>query len=317
LIAKATTVPETIKDDKTEDRFRFPNLRWISDSELAKNENAVMKRLQQYLIFLEKIIKKNHTRNKMLKFDVKIKQRRITMAERDVREREVTIQKLKTLLDENNKEPKDKNKAESDRENNTGINPPELMYEHKDMTSYNGDWESIKLDWLKLKRIRALELENKRTATSSPHPSPEFLLKNIPQSLQTIEKQHKDNKMLKFYLKIKERRMTIAELAARERVVTIEKLKTQIDENNKDPKDKNKTESEGENNTRIIPPELMYEYKDKNQTEEMEITPSTSSPRPSSEFLPKNIPQSLQSENHLSRYNGTQPLTTSSTPGKQ
>ena len=91
----------------------------------------------------------------------------------------------------------------------------------------------------------------------------EKIQRHIYVSKQTIDKLKKENKILKFEVRIKEKRMAIAEQALREKFVTIEILKTQLREKNEEHK-KDKAESNQENSPRGIPPELKYDERDTN-----------------------------------------------------
>ena len=145
LVAKIPNVPESIQADNTEHHFlRFP---------LTDNESIVEK-MQRHLYFSKETIDTLKTENKMLKFEVKVKEKRMAVAEQDVREKDATIEMLKTWLCGTNEEH-NKNKAESNQENIPRGIRPEIMYDEKDSDYYHPPLK---------KALQTLERENQKNS---------------------------------------------------------------------------------------------------------------------------------------------------------
>ena len=118
LIAKIPNASESVRENNTE-HHSF-------NSKLPGNER-IMEEVHRYLYFSKDTINKLKTVNIMLQLEVRVKEKRIAVAEQDVREKDATIERFKTQLCDMY-DGLDKSKAECNQDNTSRGNPPELKY---------------------------------------------------------------------------------------------------------------------------------------------------------------------------------------------
>ena len=169
LVLTTSKVLESTSEDKTECQLRV-------NDQLSNNERTVEK-IEEYFNISKQTIDKMKTENKMLKFEVRVKEFRIAIVEQDIREKDATIKQLRAQLCEGNKEP-NINSTNLCHENGPSGNPPESMYKEKNGNYYQTPARKafLKFESENLKRRRLSdtikappELDQKQT-TSSIHP---------------------------------------------------------------------------------------------------------------------------------------------------